>query len=69
MALHILIKTDRESDIHADLIRNDYTLCGMETQRDIGIGYEGGKYTKKKINCPHCIRIIKYCKNIDESEY
>ncbi len=69
MASHIKIKTERDNHTHATDGANGLTLCKLEIDGDKAIGIGVGKYVKSKINCPDCIEIIIFCKNIKESEY
>jgi len=41
--------------IHAISAQLDYTLCGNGNS-------EHFKNTRQKVNCPHCVEIIEYCK-------
>lgn len=68
MATHIKIKTTRDNHTHFDTYINNYTLCGLETGGDLTMGIHPGKTVKSKVNCPDCIRIVKFCHNIKISE-
>lgn len=49
-------------------IQNDYSLCGHDLAGDSWLGWEEGEPTKDKVTCVECIRIVKYCKAIRNSE-
>ena len=68
MALKIKIKTEYDNLVHIDMLANTYTLCGLETAGDEGIGIETGVRTNEKINCEDCIRIINICKSVKSNE-
>ena len=68
MTFHIKIKTDRDNCTHASSSINSRTLCLLETDGDESMGIHSGKIVKSKIDCPDCISIILFCKNIDNSE-
>jgi hypothetical protein len=69
MALKLKIKTEENHHVHFDTCVNSYTLCGLETGGDKGIGISVGVRTTQKVDCPDCIRIVKFCKPILESEF
>ena len=61
---------EEESYIHANgVLGSDYTLCGCDIYGDETLGWVGGVDTHKKIDCPRCIEVIRYCKKIKRSEY
>lgn len=69
MALHLKIKTPENEHVHiAGVLGITYTLCGLETAGDFGLGIDEAVETKEKIDCPHCARIVKFCKTIKLSE-
>lgn len=70
MARHLKIKTEEDHKIHLGAVFGvTYTLCGLETAGDSGLGIEEATITKEPINCHHCIGIVKFCKTIKPSEY
>ena len=69
MAGHIKIKTEENNHVHFNTHTQGYTLCGLETGGDYSIGIHTGKIVTQKVNCPHCIKIVKYCQNINKSEF
>lgn len=70
MASHLKIKTEENHDIHfRHYVRDDYTLCGLDTVGDETIGIMPPISTDKKVNCIDCISITVYCKNIDTKEF
>jgi hypothetical protein len=69
MARKIRIKTQEDDNIHFDFGRNEYTLCGLDTMGDPTLGIEVPKVTDKKVDCPTCIAIVKYCKSIKSTEF
>ena len=69
MATHIKIKTIENNYVHFDTHRNNYTLCGLETGGDLTMGIERPVATTRKVNCPDCIRIIKFCNEINRNEW
>lgn len=69
MATHLKIKTHENNHIHFDIFFNNYTLCGLESRGDETMGIAKGKVVKAKVNCPECIRIVKFCHKIKESEF
>lgn len=69
MAKRIQIKTRENNHVHFDAEHNDYTLCGLDTMGDPSLSIDVPIQTNKKVNCPSCIRIVKFCKEIHSSEY
>lgn len=69
MATRVKIKTDFDSDVHFDTHKNNYTLCGLETGGDEGLGIKMAVPVKRKVNCPACISIVKFCHNINKNEF
>lgn len=69
MAVHIKIKTWENNNTHFDTQINNYTLCGLETGGDEGMGIQLPKSVKVKVNCPDCIRIVKFCHAIKSNEF
>lgn len=69
MAQRLCIRTDTDACIHFDTGINGYSLCGLETQGDSVIGIQSGRPTTRKVNCPDCIRIVRFCKEIKGYEY
>jgi hypothetical protein len=69
MATHIKIKTNEDNHIHFDTHMNNYTLCGLETGGDKGLNISIAIPTRGKVNCPECIRIVKFCHDIEKSEW
>jgi len=65
----VQIKTELDNLVHFDTEKNTYTLCGLETMGDSGLGFSEMIPTKRKVNCHHCIEIIRFCKNIRSTEY
>lgn len=68
MADHIKIRTFDDNCVHFDTNSNNYTLCGLETGGDQTLGIEHGIITTEKVDCPHCISIVKFCHRIKKSE-
>jgi hypothetical protein len=64
----IKIKTDSGMQVHFDTHINNYTLCGLETSGDETCGLSEGIITNRKVDCPDCIRIIRFCKEIKSTE-
>ena len=69
MASRIKIKTLENSHTHFDTHKNNYTLCGLETGGDDTYNIALPTTVKRKVNCPACIEIVKFCKAIKETEY
>lgn len=69
MATHIKIKTTDDNHVHFDTWQNNYTLCGLETGGDSTLGFNKGITVTSKVNCPHCIRILKFCLDISKNEW
>lgn len=70
MATHVRIKTYENTLVHIDTHKNNYTLCGLETGGDESIGIMLSEpVPNKRVNCPECIEIIKFCKSIKRKEY
>lgn len=44
----------------------DYFLCGAAMDGEDGNGT--AKETPRRVNCPECIRIIKFCKTVRARE-
>lgn len=65
----ILIKTETDSYVHFDTGKNNYTLCGLETGGDSFLEIDEGKPTTRKVNCPDCIGIVKFCSRIKTTDY
>jgi hypothetical protein len=57
-----------DSEIHFTDPITDYTLCGLTLDGDPQTA-GGFDITKEKVNCEHCIRMVKYCKTIKSTEY
>lgn len=60
-----------ESEVHfANPGQADIALCGHDLDGDdhFGTQYERAKITKDKVDCQHCISIVKYCKSISNKE-
>ena len=68
MAQHIKIKTSTDHFVHFDRRFNSTTLCLLETGGDESIGIKAGVITTAKVNCPDCIAIINFCKNVLPNE-
>lgn len=68
MADRIQIKTTEDNFVHFDSHHNEYTLCGLDTMGDERLGIDEPIPTKKKVDCPQCIRIVRFCKAIKSSE-
>ena len=69
MATRVKIKTIENSHTHFDTHNNNYTLCGLETGGDESIGIMTSVVVKRKVNCPQCIWIVRFCKEIKTSEF
>jgi len=69
MATHVKIKTEENNCTHVDTHSNNYTLCGLETGGDEGMGIQVAKVVETKITCQDCIRIIEFCRKIKRSEW
>jgi len=57
-----------EPAVHFTCPINDYTLCGLTLDGDdktLG-DYEP---TNDKVDCEHCITIVKLCKSIKQTEH
>lgn len=61
---------DGTTIIHCDgpIQPGDVALCGQDLCGDSHLGWEMAEETNKKINCKHCIRIIKMCKEVKSTE-
>lgn len=69
MAAHIKVKTPEDEAVHIDApFGVTYTLCGLETAGDMGLGIEEGVGTRQKVTCKHCIEIVMFCKKVKRSE-
>lgn len=68
MATHVKIKTSDNNHVHVDTHRNNYTLCGLETGGDLTMGIQKPIVTNRKINCPDCLWIIRFCRTITDAE-
>lgn len=67
--MNIIIKTEDSEYIHCHgVLGVEYTLCGLNTEVENFTTFKA-EDTNEKINCPECILTIKYCKNIDKSQY
>ena len=69
MIRRIIIKTPDNKHVHFDTGKNNYTLCGLETGGDDGLSIDIGVKTDRKVNCPDCIAIVKFCRSIKSNEY
>jgi hypothetical protein len=69
MKTHIRIKTFENNYVHFDTHQNNYTLCGLETGGDETFSIEKSILTKRKVNCPDCIRIVEFCHQIEKKEF
>lgn len=69
MALRLCIRMTDDAYVHFDFQSNSATLCGLETQGDDLLGIKAGHFTTRKVNCPHCIQIVTFCKEIKGWEY
>ena len=69
MAVHVKIKTPDDNYVHFDTWQNNYTLCGLETGGDNLLGLTKGEIINSKVNCPHCIKILKFCLDINKNEW
>lgn len=69
MATRIRIKTWENTHTHFDTHLNNYTLCGLETGGDETNGIQVPKKVNRKVNCPACIRIVKFCHAIKTNEF
>lgn len=69
MAHRVRIKTFENNNVHFDTLRNNYTLCGLETGGDTTMGIQIPKNTNSKVNCPECIRIVEFCHAINRNEW
>lgn len=67
MAVHIKIKSDRGTEIHFAGVFDDHTLCGLSTSSDDGIEIKG--QVPQKVNCQDCIKIVDFCKAINNNEF
>lgn len=65
----IQIKTDTDNDVHFDSGHNEYTLCGLDTMGDPTLKISEPVITNKKVDCPQCIRIVKFCMRIKPNEW
>ena len=66
----VIQTTDNETFVHLVHPMMDVTICGnaLEGDTDRGaIHISRARTTKKKINCPKCIQIIKCCNKASES--
>lgn len=69
MAKKILINTVNQCYIHfAGYINDDETLCRLSTNVDLILGQEKGILIEGKVDCPECIKILKYCNHISKKE-
>jgi hypothetical protein len=72
MVTHLKIVTEENTHIHFDFKvgGQNYTLCGLETGGDVTLGIRMSEpVLHKRINCPRCISIVKFCKSIKRTEY
>lgn len=69
MAQRIKINTHENKHTHFDANINNYTLCGLETSGDEKLGIKISVVVKRKVNCPDCIRIVRFCHEIKCSEF
>lgn len=71
MAVRIKIKTWEGAKTHFDFAEGgqNYTLCGLETTGDEGLGIQEPITVKRKVNCSRCIQIVKFCQKIKVSEF
>lgn len=71
MATRVKIKTLENSHTHFDfeIGGNNYTLCGLDTLGDTSLGLNYPVKVKRKVNCPTCITIVKFCHAIRSSEF
>jgi len=69
MADRIRIKTLENNNVHFNTHRNNYTLCGLETGGDPGLGIEYPVKTQAPVDCPDCIQIVKFCHKIKKNEF
>ena len=70
MATKVRIKTFENNYVHIDTHKCNYTLCGLETGGDESIGIMLSETVyNKRVNCPECIEIIKFCKSIKRKDY
>jgi len=66
----IKINTPENNDVHFDgPVGVTYTLCGLETAGDVGLGIDECTQTNDKVSCRTCITIVEFCKKIRKSEY
>lgn len=68
MARHIRIKTEENNYVHFDYGLNDYTLCGLDTMGDPTLSISVPVETKRRVDCPTCLAVVDYCKQIRLSE-
>jgi len=61
-----------ESVVHfAGAGQADYALCGHDLAGDSCDWrgeYKEATQTRERVNCPHCIRIVRHCRGIRNSE-
>jgi hypothetical protein len=59
------IQDDHGRIIHAALPDTARTLCGIATDADmVRDGYGLSEQTHKRIDCPLCIEVVRFCKTI-----
>lgn len=64
--MNVSVTVEGETLVHFNgVIGNSYTLCGLNTEGDEYLGQKPGKETKRKINCPDCLAIIRECKSLE----
>jgi len=69
MATRVKIKTYEDAKTHFDTHLNNYTLCGLETGGDEGLGIKIAQPVTRKVNCADCIRIVEFCHAIKRIEW
>lgn len=61
-------RDENKGEIHFSESLSDFTLRGVTLDHDENTA---GDYigTSEKVNCPHCIAIVEFCKTVKKSEY
>ena len=68
---HYRLKTENDGNyVHCvSPFQEDMSLCFHDLAGDEELGWDTAEKTKDKIDCPDCIKIIKYCKIINKKNY
>lgn len=69
MAIHLKIKTNRETATHFSGVFDDHTLCGLDINGDEHLGIGVPKKVTTKVTCEDCIKIVSFCENIKRTEW